>query len=83
MGENNRRMQAHILLDPEVENPRYTIWRALNPGAPLFEFMAWIASNVRRFEAETKRQVAADQDGFTEWLCDRYGARFPSSAREA
>ena len=35
---------AEMITLTKAENPRYTIWRALNPAGRNWDFMAWIRS---------------------------------------
>ena len=60
-----------------TENPRYTIWRALNPEGRNWQFMAWIRSEwaaCRKEWGANNEHATGRQDEFTEWLRVRHGA---------
>jgi hypothetical protein len=67
-------------------NPRYTIWRALNPDAKLYEIFGWI----REQWAECRKEIGAradhpsgHQSEFTAWLCKRHGATYGAAGQAA
>ena len=67
----------------KAENPRYTIWRALNPAGRNWDFMAWIRCEwaaCRKEWGATNDSPTGRQDEFTEWLRVRHGAEWAKSA---
>jgi hypothetical protein len=61
------------------QNPRYTIWRALNPDAKLYEMIIWVREQwmlCRKELGIASEYVSGHQSEFTAWLCNRHGAAY-------
>ena len=70
----------------KAENPRYTIWRALNPAGRSLEFMAWIRSEwaaCRKERGVVSDHPTGQQDEFTERLRDQVRVTAKGLARLA
>lgn len=68
----------------ESENLRYTIWRAQNPDAPLYEIFNWMREQWIACRTEfglESEYVAAHQAEFSAWLCKKFDAKPAANCR--